>query len=307
MGVGLTIGPFMGSGLYELFGFNFTFILIGCFLFWFAFVVNFWVPRGKHDIEMDSIPIEQLEKLNSSSRDEEIVVDSNQEKAENKIHIDHEMALKHSNEKKCGYMDGFSDKIIFLSMLVAFYSYFVYWFQEPILALRLEKDYQMSDFEIGLFFMISAVSYIVSWIAVPILFKNRNDVTMMYFGTLFWGFSLLLVGPTKLIPDNLITMAIGQFLYVFFSVIMLLYPLPEMINILWAKFPNQKVRATDIWSSILNFGYGSGQLLGPIFGSLFTYLFDFRICWDIVAAQCVVLSVLFFIVSSTSSKKHVEK
>lgn len=108
---------------------------------------------------------------------------------------------------------------------------------------------------------------------------------------------MILVGPSKFLPDSLIIMAAGQIIYVFFSVIMFIYPLPEMIAILTDKFPNQTERAADISSGILNLAFGLGQLIGPLYGSLVEHALDFRTTCDIAGAQIVFLGIIFSIVA----------
>lgn len=105
---------------------------------------------------------------------------------------------------------------------------------------------------------------------------------MMQIGTLCCGLSMFLVGPAEFIPDSLLIMAIGQFLYVLFSAFMFLYALPEIIFLLNERFPNQEEKVGDVASALYNFAFGSGQLLSPLFGSLVTYLVGFRMCSDII-------------------------
>lgn len=106
---------------------------------------------------------------------------------------------------------------------------------------------------------------------------------------------MILVGPSKFLPDSLIIMAIGQIVYSFFSVMMSLYPLPEMIAILTEKYPNQPDRAADIASGVLNLAFGFGQLIGPLYGSSVEHVLNFRTTCDIAGAQLVLLGVCFSI------------
>lgn len=68
-----------------------------------------------------------------------------------------------------------------------------------------------------------------------------------------------------------------------------------MIIQLGKKFPDQPERVSDISSGVLNSSYGLGQMIGPIFGSYFTYLYGFRTCADIVGIEFIVVGILYFI------------
>lgn len=177
----------------------------------------------------------------------------------------------------------------------AFYSYLGECFLEPILSVRLEKDFHFDELKIGIFFSIGAVTTVIAWSVIPWLFTTKNNIMMMLIGIFGCSISIIFVGPSVILPNSLIIMAVGQVAYVSFSVLMYVYPLPEMIAILAAKFPDQDERAADISSGAINFAFTAGLLLGPLYGSFVEHALGFRTWWDLVGAQLLLLGVIFSI------------
>jgi MFS family permease len=91
------------------------------------------------------------------------------------------------------------------------------------------------------------------------------------------GFAQFLIGPSLLLPNNLWIMVGGQFLEGLFTLYFQVTSLPEMINDVIKKHPNQKYEASDISSGVFNAMLGLGQMLSPLYGSYMTHYFGFRI------------------------------
>lgn len=299
MGIGVMMGPLIGNLLYNIVGFKLTFVIVGIIIvLWSGMVYKF----------MPSIVSDYSEKTAIKDGSEEAFLwnineESSDMTQENTLDSDVEqITQKPSNEKvthqrECGYCDALSDKTIVMLTLWCFYSNIVYWFQEPILSLRLENDFNLNEFMIGLIFMISAFSYVFSSILIPFLIKSENYVRITEIATVWCGVSMILVGPSKLLPDSLVIMGIGQFIYVFFAVGMYLYCLPEIIARLTVKFPKQTNRVTDIATSFWVFSFALGQLIGPLLGSFLVNMFDFRICCDIIGVFWLLLGAVFLIIN----------
>lgn len=95
-------------------------------------------------------------------------------------------------------------------------------------------------------------------------------------GALFGSFSMLFVGPSHSFTNSLALMAAGQLLIGGFGLFLMVPVIPEMINSASTFYPDQIIEITDISAGVFNSGLGIGQVIGPIFGSYMTKMFDFR-------------------------------
>ena len=75
---------------------------------------------------------------------------------------------------------------------------------------------------------------------------------------------------------------------------MMVPTLPEMIDSVIHKFPEQDSKVTDITAGVFNSFLGLGQVIGPIYGSYITANFDFRLSCDIVAFFCLSYFFIYF-------------
>lgn len=96
--------------------------------------------------------------------------------------------------------------------------------------------------------------------------------------------------------DSVLLVGVGQALIGVFDPFILVFVLPEMIEVIERKHPElterQKAHFTDVTTGILTSILGIGQTVGPIFAASFAKVYGFRLTCDVVALGCLVLSVL---------------
>ena len=114
-------------------------------------------------------------------------------------------------------------------------------------------------------------------------------------GALFGSFSMLFVGPSHSFTNSLALMAAGQLLIGGFGLFLMVPVIPEMINSASTFYPDQIIEITDISAGVFNSGLGIGQVIGPIFGSYMTKMFDFRNWCDMIGVILLTYSVIYFI------------
>ena len=109
-------------------------------------------------------------------------------------------------------------------------------------------------------------------------------------------FCHIFIGPSEFLgfPDRLWIMIIGQVLIGIANPFLMVPTLPEMIDSVMHKFPDQDSQVTYISSGVFNSFLGFGQVIGPIYGSYVTANFDFRISCDMVAMFCLCYSFIYF-------------
>jgi hypothetical protein len=89
-------------------------------------------------------------------------------------------------------------------------------------------------------------------------------------------------------------MAIGQFVFAFFTIMFLIPSLPAMIEEGNKLFPNQNSEVTNMSSGAFNSIIMSGTGISVIYGSYITKEFGFRNCADSVGIITIAYSLLYF-------------
>ena len=95
-------------------------------------------------------------------------------------------------------------------------------------------------------------------------------------------------------PDSIWIMALGQALHGVVDPFILVPSLPEMIDSVIDKYPDDEILVNDLSSAIFNCFLGIGQISGPLYGSLMTEYFNFRLTSDYVAILCLFFAVVYF-------------
>jgi hypothetical protein len=139
----------------------------------------------------------------------------------------------------------------------------------------------------------------VSCVLIPFLPKIVKKNVWILFGILASSFALFLLGPSQILyfpKDSVILIAVGFALIGLFDPFILVFVLPEMIEVIEKKHPElterQKAHLTDITTGLLTSILGIGQMLGPIYSAYFAKIFGFRLTCDVVAVVCLLLTIL---------------
>ena len=269
IGVGMLLGPIVGSILYSTIGFQGTFYAIGA---WFIVLVPvmLWVIPPSVD-----------------STDNNILI------GEEKLSIDSQCNHKLAQDKPIRYIDLMTRKVFMMTAFCAFLSYFETIYMEPVLSLRV-MDFEISSFWIGMFFSLNAITYTLACLIISWVTERFENKFLIVFGMLSAGFNMFLVGPSPILPDSLVLMCVGQFLNGGFSILFLITWLPEMIKDASKIYPDRIMEVTDVSSAVFNFMLGFGQMIGPLYGSFVTGYFGFRVWTDTVAWILICYSLAYF-------------
>lgn len=106
----------------------------------------------------------------------------------------------------------------------------------------------------------------------------------------------LLAGPSYLFnfQNSLITMGFGQIFLGIVTPFILVPSLPEMIESVIHQHPEKEFLVNDLSSGIFNCFLGIGQIIAPLYGSLMTEYYGFRLTADILALMMLSYSILYF-------------
>ena len=139
----------------------------------------------------------------------------------------------------------------------------------------------------------------VSCALIPFLPKRIEKKVWILFGIITSSFALFMMVPSQILyfpQDSILLIAIGFGLIGLFDPFILVFVLPEMIDVIEKKHPEltdrQKAHITDITTGMLTSILGVGQMLGPIYSAYFAKIYGFRLTCDIVAVVCLLLTIL---------------
>ena len=293
----MILGPAVGAAMYETFGFKVVFWILGAFDLFVAITIMIWVPKY---VDTDDEELEEENESNVVSRTYEQTNPLNVDQNMISEGFSHEQTTniftgKSRNVLSVSYVKLLCNPLIMITAIAHFISWFEYCYLEPILALRLDKM-ELNETQIGLFFLIFGVSYTCSTLSLS-YFTDRYEIKgIIWKSMLLWGFANLLVGPSKLLPNSIILMGLGQFLNGILEVFFMTTWLPVMIEEGEELYPHNKLEVADKASAIVNCMSGIGQGLGPIYGSYISAFIGFRNTADSISWLLIGYSIIFFLV-----------
>jgi MFS family permease len=271
VGVGLILGPVIGSSIYAFAGFSWTFFIIGSVFLILTPILYILIP--------DSI----------NKNDDHV-----ETHIERKIHEFEDSQPTRNNKIKVSFFKLLTTRRFLIASMGGMMSNFMYTYMEPVLAFRISQ-FNVSAFQIGMFFSIQPISYIILSFTISYFTGKYANRGIIMLGALFASFSMLFVGPSNHFPDELYLMGIGQLLIGGFGLFLMVPVIPEMISAGTEYYPNKIIELTDISAGVFNSCLGIGQVIGPIFGSYVTQATNFRTCSDIVGYILFTYSVVYFL------------
>ena len=179
-GLGIGLGPVIGSVLYNLYGYFFVCLVISVLLLTLLVFLKICMPMHIND---DDDERKSLVKNQHSS-------------------IEH---IEHINY--CGLL---SDRIFAISTAACCMVYLTWWYFEPVLSFRLQ-DFTDSVYVKGLVFISMTAGYWVMALFIPCIVKNFDSMVQVTFGMMLWGIANFLIGPSIFLPDSLELMILGHF------------------------------------------------------------------------------------------------
>lgn len=165
------MGPLLGSLLYSLGGYTFTFYSFGGIFLLFAFFIKIIFPSKIDETE-------QVEKMHSLSQ--------NLIAAYDKYNL---------QQENIGYIKLLKIRRYLLASLTGSIGYFLYGYIEPTLAFRL-AEFSLNQMQIGLFFTIMPIFYIGTSIGVQFIPRGIQRRAIMISALFLSFFVNICVGPS---------------------------------------------------------------------------------------------------------------
>lgn len=267
-GVGLIIGPILGTLLNQYACFESTFSRIGSSVMILVFVLIYYVPSS---VDIKDKDILTSQKCDSKSQ----------------------MALE--NKKPISYISLMLNKSFFMISFIAFISYFHAWYTEPLLAIRF-MEFNISELTLGVLFSIKEAGYTISQLVLSFMMGQecKNNKLAIFWGLLFTGVWHSIVGPAEFLPNSLAVMILGNFMVTFGGGTFFILVLTELIKDATEKHPGQEIEASDISAGVFNSMLCLGQMVGPIYGSYATKYLGFRKWTFYVSLVTIIYTGIFY-------------
>lgn len=128
VGVGLILGPVIGSSIYAFFGFSATFFVIGIIFLFLTPLLYSLIPNS---IDM---------------QDEQVETGT-----EKRIHEYQDMQSQEDKESKVSFCKLLTTGRFFIASMGGMMANFMYCYMEPVLAFRI-SEFNVTSFQIGMFF-----------------------------------------------------------------------------------------------------------------------------------------------------------
>ena len=122
-----------------------------------------------------------------------------------------------------------TDRLIMLSSIACFFGFFTLSYPEPLLSFRV-AEFTESVFIQGFMYFLLLAGMIVMALSFSYLNKLMNPINMVALGLLLSGVSNLVVGPSNLLPDNIVLMGFGLFFSGLTLMLCIVPQLPIMLH-----------------------------------------------------------------------------
>lgn len=188
------------------------------------------------------------------------------------------------------------DPHIIFALGVGFLNSFTWSELEPVLALRLKEDFQLTQFQIGLFLTLMTGGEFFGGVCIQFHAKHIEPKVFLIGSCLVIACGYFLNGPCEVLPDSIVLMAIGNFISGFAMCYQSVYSITELTTRAKLIYPHRTDDISDYCAAILNTFIGLGQALGPVYGANMVASLGFRVAQDGVCITCLAFSVLYFIV-----------
>lgn len=232
LGVGMMMGPVLGSFVYDTFGFEWTFLIFGLFMVPVALIVTFVLPKPS-DIRLSNKSQQQLScNIDSGSllrgTQLESVPEEDEEESERLIKKSASQSQVGGEEpEKLSYRKLACLPRVLFPPIAGMISYLIFCSQEPILSLRF-VDYDITQIQQGLIFGINPMMYTVNTILIPYTVPTWVEKRLtMIIGLFLCAIFTTLIGPF-FAETNLTAMVFGLALSGFFFAYLTIPNMPEM-------------------------------------------------------------------------------
>lgn len=281
-GVGILVGPLLGSVLNQLLGFSWTFWVFGLWMVPSVFAIPHIVPP----LELADRPLR--EALISSTVDK----NENGDDFDKFILPDKEDDAEVELRETTTYGELLIIPRVLFAATAVMLGFLTYDVLQPTLMLRME-DYGLDQTQMGMIFSSLPFSYMVGTLCASFVPKWIEIRVTLITGSFLLGASLLLIGPAWG-DKSLALMIVGLVLCGFHIGLVTIPNLAEMMFVVKQKYPTRDLeQANSLLSGIMNGFMGIGLAVGPLVGSSLYEFVGFRKMCDFTAGAVMIVTVFY--------------
>lgn len=281
IGMGMMVGPVVGSAIYATTNYFQTFVVFGTFEALALLLCIFYIPTDLDknsfgDVELkDSLLIELAEL-------QKILPDFSH--GEKEPDVTFLMFVK-------------TPRALFALLTCALEVVFIDFYQ-ALLSLHLLSTFGSSEIQIGLIFAAPSLSYMISTQLVYRVLKVFPYRRLVMFGSLVLTvLALILAGPSYYLglPNNLALLVSGLLLTGLTNAFAFIPVFSEAHEAMIEKYglAEENEKLSDKTAAIYGIFYSLGSMLAPVFGGAFGSVFGYRRTCDLVALIAAAFATLF--------------
>ncbi|CAI2367061.1 unnamed protein product [Moneuplotes crassus] len=266
-GLGLSLGPVMGTILYEFGGSAAPFLTFFFICLFIGLFIKSLIPYFVDDIQ------------DNSTQD---------------------------NTVKPKYSELLTNKRILFACMCVFISVFQYAFIDPILAEYVKDTFNLAPQTSGYFFLALGLGYMISCIISPMYldyFSNMrvSMISCFLLGifTIFYSSSYIL---TFLTP-NMMVLSMALVAAGVANSHLVITPMEEMIEVAKSSTDSDSEMLNDMCSGLFNMFFALGEIFGPMIGNVIFSIWGFPMICDALGIACMVFAVLYFLACDLSIHK----
>ena len=169
---------------------------------------------------------------------------------------------------------------------------------EPILAVYLNSEFGLSNAVIGVFFLLSAVTYVIGAPLSSYLSKHMNRRYIIFFAFVLMTTQSALLGPSSLLllPNSLVFVTIGDVLIGFCLSFALIPLLSELIELLESKGRFDPGQISDMTAALFNSMFNLGNLLSPLVAGILNDGYGYKFTTDTMMVASALYLVFLFLI-----------
>lgn len=269
-GLGMLMGPILGSALYAAGGFQLPFFFCGGLLFLLTFLIGCILKSDRGN-----------DKANTADEEEAI-------KATHSV-----SSLPAVDTSFFGVLKKFP---VLASALCMSISLMCLTFKEPLLQLRL-LDAGISDWMIGIIFSFDTITYTLTSVVLNFIPENQKSYQkLVASGTVFFVLAMLITGPCPGLPDEVWLICIGILIGGIGGALINNNVVPSLYAFVMDGVDKHDTtsrnKLTNTISAINTGFFGLGSIIGPTLASTLTGLLSFRLAFTYVSLIVLAISIV---------------
>lgn len=201
--------------------------------------------------------------------------------------------------KKLSYFKLLRHKRVIFAGMSQFFNILMFTIGQPVFGTRLSDDYGFSNAVVGICFALPTVFYIiVGLVFLPCVSRRLAPRAVIMVGFLIMVVSTFLMGPSRILgfPLKSPAMMIAGLSVLGIGAAWTVIPIiPEMLDSVKGKYPDQQSDLSDGFSGIFNVAGGFGQIVGPALSGALNKEVGFNFTFDIFAGILLGFNLIYII------------